>query len=362
MKRIKEKNGQTVAFYTLLHCIVDFCCIYFMMYFVRPACIYHDTATSQWLFYIVLYNFIAFAGQLPVGILGDYWERNAEMVGSSLLLLLVAYLGRLFFSLPILPAILLIGVANAFFHIGGGRAALQHRENTCGTVGIFVATGAFGVYGGKWFVGKSDFLPILVCILLAVLFLVQCVVCRRTERKRCHFQMTTTNGSWSLLLAVCCILVVVLRSFSGTVFSFPWSSGWLTLLLTVAVVLGKAVGGILADRFGMQRTVLVSLTCSALLFLGANAVSVMGLLAVFLFNMTMPITLSLLAMQFPQAKGTAFGALTFAIFLGLLPSYFCNIRQFSQPAVYVVLAAASLVLLYVPLWAAKKQSKMVETA
>ncbi|MDO4156012.1 MAG: hypothetical protein Q4D37_04415 [Oscillospiraceae bacterium] len=355
------KKTVSLTYYTILHCFVDFCCIYYMVQVVMPTC--WEIGMENWLLYGVLYNFIAFAGQLPVGIFGDWLQRNSYMVAVGLLCLLSVYMG-IGFGLPLLPAVLLLGIGNACFHVGGGREAMAYRENACQPVGIFVATGAFGVFGGNWVAGHGmNWLPAMA-VVLGIALLLQLILCYKTTVKNQVKQTISFHpekGSWSLLLAVCCILVVVLRSFAGTVFHFPWSSGWLALLMTVGIVLGKAVGGILADRFGIRPTVLVSLSCSALLFLGANAIPVVGLLAVFLFNMTMPITLSLLGTQFPAAKGTAFGALTFAIFIGLIPSYFCNTYQFSRSWISLLLSAASLILLYVPLWLEKRQDCAVKS-
>ena len=44
-----------------------------------------------------------------------------------------------------------------------------------------------------------------------------------------------------------------------------------------------------------------------------------GVIAIFLFNMTMPVTLSCLARRTPGCKGFSFGLLTFALFLGFVP-------------------------------------------
>ena len=46
---------------------------------------------------------------------------------------------------------------------------------------------------------------------------------------------------------------------------------------------------------------------------------IMGLLALFFFNMTMPVTLYLLAEQMQELPGFAFGILTFGLFVGYLP-------------------------------------------
>ena len=44
-----------------------------------------------------------------------------------------------------------------------------------------------------------------------------------------------------------------------------------------------------------------------------------GVAAIFLFNMSMPMTLCALARRMPGCKGFSFGLLTFALFLGFLP-------------------------------------------
>ena len=113
----KKQQFLAVSYATILHCLVDFCCIYLMMYFVFPACRF--TSLSNWLLYTMLYNFIAFAGQLPVGIFGDWLQRNMNLIAVGLLFLLVAYCGALF-GFPLLLIVLLLGIGNACFRCNGG--------------------------------------------------------------------------------------------------------------------------------------------------------------------------------------------------------------------------------------------------
>lgn len=351
----KKQQFLAVSYATILHCLVDFCCIYLMMQQVFPVC--WMTSMSSWLLYTLLYNFIAFAGQLPIGIIGDWLQRNMNLIAVGLLLLLIAYGGALL-GFPLLCIVILLGIGNACFHVGGGRAAMEWKENVCQPVGIFVATGAFGVFGGKWISrnGMNWIVPMIV--VLSVALLVQLLFCWHTEertRPKQEFSIQPAHGSWSLLLSFCCIFVVVLRSFAGSVMHFLWAREWLALFLTIAIVLGKAVGGILADRFGIRPTIIGSLTACALLFLVSDRFAICGLLAVFLFNMTMPITLSLLGMQFPHAKGMAFGALTFALFVGLIPSYFVNPNDLAKPWIYCLLSVLSLVVLYAPMFRRAKE-------
>ena len=86
------------------------------------------------------------------------------------------------------------------------------------------------------------------------------------------------------------------------------------------MVFGKTLGGVLSDRFGLFPAAAGSLLLCTLLFCLAGE-PVPGVLALLLFNMTMPMTLFALAQTMPGCKGFSFGLLTFALFLGYLPSY-----------------------------------------
>ena len=120
------------------------------------------------------------------------------------------------------------------------------------------------------------------------------------------------------------------------------------MALTLALVLGKTAGGFAMDRRGAKRSSAVSLGLAALLYL-ASALPLPGILAVFLFNMTMPVTLWAAARVMPGAKGFAFGLMTFALFLGFLPSWLGWPSLLAGPAGYGLMALTSLALLWFPL-------------
>ena len=71
--------------------------------------------------------------------------------------------------------------------------------------------------------------------------------------------------------------------------------------------------------------------------------------AVFLFNMTMPVTLWAVARIMPGAKGFTFGLLTFGLFLGFLPSWLGLPSLLAESWTYALCALVSLALLWVPL-------------
>ena len=70
-----------------------------------------------------------------------------------------------------------------------------------------------------------------------------------------------------------------------------------------------------------------------------------GTAAVFLFNMTMPVTLWAMARLFPGAKGFSFGLLTFGLFLGFVPVYLGCPQILAAGEGLTLAAIVSLVLL-----------------
>ena len=70
-----------------------------------------------------------------------------------------------------------------------------------------------------------------------------------------------------------------------------------------------------------------------------------GTAGTLLFNMTMPITLVLLYRTFPKWPGISFGLLTFALFIGFLPSYF-GVGSLPMPFGAGCLSFLSLILLW----------------
>ena len=133
--------------------------------------------------------------------------------------------------------------------------------------------------------------------------------------------LSQSSPSAASAAAALCFLVVLLRSYAGFSVSFSWKEGFLWgFLATSAVVLGKMVGGILAARFGTEKVMIGSLCAAALCYL-FSASPAAGLAALFCFNMTMPVTLYMIADRFRGLEGFSFGLLTVALFLGALPTF-----------------------------------------
>jgi len=328
-------SRKSLAVYSLAHFWMDLSCAFLLFRTLSDS--------PRWGLCLLLYNFCAFALQMPLGLLADRLDRNGAVSAAGCALTALAFL------LPwSLPAAVTAGTGNALFHLGGGIDVLNQSRERAWALGVFVSPGALGLFlGTLWGKGTAPALWLAPAGLLllggAILWL-----CRRTFGTL-HSGNAPADldapGGYGMLLPL--FLVVVLRSYMGMNQAFPWKGEW-ALLLTLALVLGKTAGGFAMDRLGAGRASAVSLGLAAALYL-ASALPLPGMLAVFLFNMTMPVTLWAAARAMPGAKGFTFGLLTFALFLGFLPSWLGWPSLLRGPASYAVMAAVSLLLLWFPL-------------
>ena len=326
-QQILPKKEVTTFAYALCHFVVDFACVSSMLCAVSRVLGESGQDSLEFVaLSILLYDVVAFTLQLPVGIVLDKLDKNSyaallsyALVGAGVLISLfpVALLEWL--------AVLLLAVGNALFHSAGGLIVLNISQKHAGPSGIFIATGAIGVFLGTQS-AQMERLQIAFS-LLVLLFLCALItlVVQKVNKKYWNVHNIAFDiprlSSNTLLAIALLTLVVALRSYSGMVMAFPWKSQTLLLVLSIlGVFAGKALGGMVADRIGFRTTAIFSLIAAATLFAPSWEVPVMGLLGVFFFNFTMSITLASLANILPNAKGTAFGLASFSLAVGALPA------------------------------------------
>ena len=321
--------------YSVAHAAVDFACAFLVYRTMLDAA---DLGLC-----LLLYNFCAFALQMPFGLLADGWNRNGIVAAVGCAAVALAYL-------PLLPsaaAAVIAGVGNGLFHVGGGLDVLNDSKRKSAALGIFVSPGALGLYLGGILgqgTGLPRWSPVLLLAVMAVLIL---LAVRRTygglRSENAPAEAALPKGG--LLPVILLTAVVVLRSYMGFNQNLPWKGeGHWGVIVTAALVLGKAAGGFLCDRLGARRAAALSLVLAAVLYLFSGS-PVCGTAAVFLFNMTMPITLWAAARLMPGGKGFAFGLLTFALFLGYLPTWMGWSSVFFAPWVNAIGALVSAALL-----------------
>ncbi|MCI8538224.1 MAG: MFS transporter [Oscillospiraceae bacterium] len=315
--------------YSLGHFWVDFSCALLM---------FSLSGQGDWALCVLLYNFSAFALQMPIGLLADQWNRNSRTAALGCGL---AALGWALSPIPVAAA-LSAGLGNACFHVGGGIQVLEDGGDRAAPLGVFVSPGAFGIFFGTLLGRSSGFSGLAAAAGLLGFALGFCLLESRGEGKPApSARDLNRNVLWAL---ACCFLVVVLRSYLGMILSFPWKTGAWSLWVICAVVSGKAAGGFLGDRLGMLPASVLSLGLSTVLFC-LSGFPLAGTAAVFFFNMTMPITLWAAAQLLPDRKGFAFGMLTFALFLGFLPVWLGWPPLLHGGSGYAVGALCSLALL-----------------
>lgn len=317
-------NKSLMMMYVIGHFAVDFSCAFLLFRMIYSS--------DQWYLCLILYNFCAFAMQMPLGILADQWNRNGVCAALGCAMVVLSYGFAFVFMRSdfrvFTPEILIVitaGIGNALFHIGGGIDVLNAGKEKAKLLGVFVAPGALGIYLGT-LCGKQDQIAgVVVAIILsiiAILILWRCFKSKKSFRSDNVPISFKGIQSLGLLLALfCLILVVCLRSYTGMSANFPWKGqGEWGIALVCGVVLGKVCGGFLADWLGIMTTSILSLGLSAIFYL-LSGYPLFGTIAVFLFNMTMPITLWGVVQILKGAKGFAFGLLTFALYIGFLPVY-----------------------------------------
>ena len=305
----------TTILYSIAHFAVDLGCAFAVFSSM-------ETGAEGYL----LYNFFAFAMQMPLGVLADRWGHGKRFAAIGCLL--VAFVC----CLPTFGIVgaMVLGLGNGLFHVGGGVDVMAISGKKASLLGVFVSPGAFGLFIGTMLAGNFPTWPVIgLNLVLAALIL---LFCRSVPGEDAPLPEKSV-----LPLAAALFLVVLLRSFAGMAGSFSWKTGVWSWIAVAAVVLGKTAGGFASDRLGARSAAFLSLGAAAICYCFSGFAGP-GAAALFLFNMSMPITLWGLAQAMPGHKGFSFGLLTFALFLGFLPTYLGV-----QPVSGYVLAGISLV-------------------
>ena len=300
--------------YGIAHFLVDAVCIGVLFSLLHQQ-IFSDTVIT---YLFVIYNLLAFGLQVIIGFFVDNLKapRSSALLG----LILTGIAAVLFVSLPVL-AVVIAGIGNALFHVGGGIISLNLTPQKATAPGIFVAPGALGVMVGALLGKNGNFIawPFLAAMaaLSVLIFLVPKPAMYRQQSEPTQKQAFKIEYIIYLVL-----FVIAIRSLVGFAVVFPWKSDInLLVFLTLAVVLGKGLGGWLADKFGWTLTAVGSLVVSIpLLTLGAG-IPVFGIIGMFLFNITMPVTLTMVSNMLPGRPGVAFGLTCAALVLGTLPAF-----------------------------------------
>jgi len=336
---MKKNSAQNIAVYGVAHALVD-CVSVGVLFSVSGGGMAQGMSSFG---LVVLYIILAFGLQAVAGMVVDYTKapKTAAIFG----VILVGLSALAMTTAPII-AVVLAGIGNAIFHVGGGVVSLSLTPRRATAAGLFVAFGAIGLLLGTLLgkMGLFSVAPFVIAALLAVLAIIVTKNSAKTIMYEDGHEDRVYKKFEMILLFV--MFAIVIRSYVGMILLFPWKSNlFLLIALTCAVFLGKALGGILADRFGWNRIAVGALIISAPLLAFWSDVPAMAILGVFLFNITMPVTLVVMANILPKHAGLSFGLTCFALFLGTLPVvYGWQIAQLSTTGTLVVILISAVAL------------------
>ena len=335
------QNRLTLSIFSLSHLVVDFACFYVLMGVFSLG-----TGSSQLVISgFLLYNLIAFALQVFIGILADK-SKSAHgyfaFIGCIVVLLGV--------SIPASGWIQLVTCAfgNALFHVGGGIDSLVFARGRYARSGVFISFGALGVALGT-LVGRSQLLPFgAVALLLLACAALIFFFCRQSKVPyRVDFDFPPAKISLPGLVISLSVATIIIRAAVGAYTPvFERGTTLLFVLPALSVFAGKFAGGFLADRFGARSVVFISLLLSAPLLAFGNTQVALCCLGLFLFNVTTAVTLCVIVSQLPSNPGFSFGLTTLALFIGSSFSFFWLLPAEIRPALTVALIVVSAACLF----------------
>ena len=314
----QRESRISLGVYAVSHAAVDATCAAVFFWAIRTGAIGGVTAVYA----AVLYNALAFASQPILGLVIDRIDapRAAGVVGCLTTALAVPIVLA---THALIPALVVAGLGNAVFHLGGGIVSLRHRPGSATAPGIFVAPGAAGLFIGAAVARAGGPLWPFALTLLGLgagvaLFGRARPAPAAAALAGAHARVGGRPGFESAILLV--LVVVGLRAFSGGAIGFTWRGApTLAIALVAAVVLGKALGGAVADRFGLRAVAIGAFLVCLPLLLAGYAAPAAGIAGILVFNMTMPITLVAIARPLPGHEGFAFGLTCLALFVGATP-------------------------------------------
>ena len=321
------------------HTIVDATCIAMTYYY----CLTNDNRIDNFLFIIMAYNLISFGFQPLIGYLIDFYEspQIASIMGCMIIALSAI-------NVTVMPLISICasGIGNAIFHTGAGAICLNLKPFQSAPIGIFVAPGALGVYLGALSGKTNNFIGWQFALLLFF----SCIAITFLKMPNIDYnrRIIFNDNDPLFIFLILILFTITLRSLTACYISFPWKSNpLLVFILTLAIVSGKGIGGILADEFGWKKITVSSLIISALLITFFSNYPLASIFGMFLFNFSMPVTLKAISNILPGKPSFAFGLTCLALIIGWLPSYLFFIKVFkSQTLVFILIIFSAISIFY----------------
>ena len=325
----KSENIIIGWLFAYVHFVVEVTCFYF----VAKAT---NNSPIVWLIPLV-YDGLAFAPQAVIGNISDkHPNLNMGVIGMGLMAL--SYLLYFTFPLYVFIPLTILCIGNGFVHVHGAQVTLKNSKGKLAHSAIFVGGGSFGVILGRLL--ATTFVPywaIWILILTSIPFILLADTYYSDESSCKDFNYANPKVS-PMLVVLLATFVVIVRGYVGYAIPTSWNT---TVSQTVALFfimgIGKALGGLFADAYGVKKTAIIcSILAWPFLCLGDHLMYV-SLIGVMLFSMTMSITLAAITSVLKNKSGLGFGFTTIGLFLGTAPIFYIKAAHFNVQVALITL-------------------------
>ena len=323
--------------------------LYFYIHFVTEvACFYAlaryiESPPVMWMI-TVAYDLLAFTPQSVIGYISDRFRKiSFSLIG--LVMLAAALPLQQYMASPWLSLVILC-LGNACTHVDGAEITLRTSNGSLSHSAIFVAGGSFGVITGKLLAGAGIpyWAPLVLTLsalpfaMAAKLYLNKAPASAEVPCRAFRYNDPRRNKYLVILLSV---IVVISRGYMAYGIPISWRKSTLqTVMLFCFMGLGKALGGVCADLFGIKKTAIISLAAALPFLLFGDNNMYLSLIGVMFFSMTMSVTLAVIVSVLPKAPGLAFGFTTIGLFLGATPVFFIKVTGFAANCVMLTVMTA----------------------
>jgi MFS transporter, FSR family, fosmidomycin resistance protein len=330
-----------------IHAFVDLLCVTAVLQALRTR----DMDAAGTYAIVVGYDLIAFAVQLPLGLLVD--KLNAARASSiaGIVLSAMAVLsatGRADTTMG------LAGIGNALFHVGAGGMVLANARGRAAPAGLFVAPGSLGLGLGLW-LGPRAHIPAWPLLILAAVSVAGAVLARAPLglQRAVLPAVEQERGLPARLWPAALVLLLLSATVRGLIESVgcQWcpKAAFLMVALPLVGFTARLVGGYASDRLGWVETSVGALLLSAPLIAFNHGSVVPALIGLLLFQMTMPVTLMAVWRVMPRRPATAFGFPCVGLVVGTILSGEVPIRRMLDAPFLLGLIAASATALLLAL-------------
>ena len=334
------KKANTIGLlYFIIHFLIEITSYYVVFS-------YYDSAYIA--LFAVVYDTLAFVPEGLYGILNDIGIKiDFDIVGGMIALAAVI---MMFFDIHPLLIVITVAVGNGMIHIQGAEMTLRTSGGKMFPSALFVSGGAFGVALGR--ILAQIKVPVYVVLITHILMIIPIVLVKLQKAEvnkgtLNEYDYTEPKRNASVVVALATFVVIV-RSYMGYVIPDEWNdNSYLSLILLFSSMgIGKALGGLLIDKIGMWRTIIISTFGSLPFLIIGNTIISLSLIGLLLFSMTMAVALGLIVSVMQNYPGVGFGFTTIGLFLGALISAFIMPDSFMGKSILVsILTVVSLFFL-----------------